>query len=286
MAETLRLENAYLRAAIAAQGGAVLSLDSLEFHQPVLRPGQGKTPGDCGLFPMLPLANRVQGNRFTLRGREITLPLPVAGESFFLHGDGWQALWERAEQSQEHCTLRLRQRHACGFDYQAELIYRLNHNALEITLSLTHLGETPMLYGGGVHPFFHVTPHSKIQFSASGYWPEGASHLPLDWTDALPAMADFSEAQPGSEQWLNVCYSGWNGRATIAHPQMTVTLRSPGRWLMLFRTPGEPFVCLEPQSHPVNAHNMPGQPGLVMLTRGEVWQFTASVLAGARDKCY
>ncbi|MDW7499037.1 hypothetical protein RZN28_02065, partial [Klebsiella pneumoniae] len=30
---------------------------------------------------------------------------------------------------------------------------------------------------------------------------------------------------------------------------------------------GESFLCLEPQSHPVNAHNMDGQPGISILTR-------------------
>jgi aldose 1-epimerase len=30
-----------------------------------------------------------------------------------------------------------------------------------------------------------------------------------------------------------------------------------------------PFLCLEPVSHPVDAHNLPGQPGLVRLAQGE-----------------
>lgn len=285
MAETLLLENAHLRMRVALQGGAVLSLDSLTFHQPVLRAGRGETPGDCGLFPMLPLANRVEGNRFTLRGREIPLPESPADDTFFLHGDGWISLWEVAEHHREWCVLRLRQRHACGFDYQAELIYQLQDNALHISLSLTHLGEQPMLYGGGVHPFFCVTPQSQIQFSASGYWPEGEQHLPLAWTDTLPADADFTAPQYGAEAWLNVCYSGWNGRATIAHEQMCVTLCAPTSWLMLFRMPGEPFICLEPQTHPVNAPRSAGQPGLVMLTPGETWRFSTSILVNQRDAC-
>lgn len=275
--ETLLLENAHLRMRVVLQGGAVLSLDSLDFQQPVLRAGQGDVPGDCGLFPMLPLANRVAGNRFTLHGRGIQLPESPVDAQFFLHGDGWLARWQVAEQSRQHCVLHLRRRHTCGFDYQAKLVYRLRDNALDIAIELTHLGGTPMVYGGGVHPFFHVTPQSRIQFAASGYWPEGESHLPLAWTDNLPAAADFSTSHYGVDDWLNVGYSGWNGRATIVHDRMAVTLCAPTSCLMFFRVPGEPFVCLEPQTHPVNAHNMPGMPGLMLLMSGETWRFSTSI---------
>jgi aldose 1-epimerase len=285
MTATLLLENAHLRMRVAPQGGAVLSLDALAFQQPVLRAGNGDAPGECGLFPMLPLANRVAGNRFTLHGRDIQLPESPVDAQFFLHGDGWLARWQVAEQSGEHCVLRLHQRHECGFDYQAELVYRLRDNALEIALELTHLGDTPMVYGGGVHPFFHFTANSRIQFAASGYWPEGESHLPLAWTDNLPAAADFSRAGYGEDAWLNVGYSGWNGRATILHERMAVTLCAPTSWLMLFRMPGEPFVCLEPQTHPVNAHHMPGMPGLVLLMKGEKWRFSSRVIVTSDNKC-
>lgn len=283
--ETLVLENAHLRMRVSPQGAAVLSLDSLVHLHPVLRAGEGNAPGDCGLFPMLPLANRVERNRFMLRGREIGLPQSPVDAQFFLHGDGWLALWDVAEHGRERCVLRLRKRHACGFDYQAEVIYLLSDNALHVSLEVEHKGEEQMLYGGGVHPFFHLTPQSRVQFSASGFWPEGESHLPEAWTDILPAQADFGTASYGTNEWLNVGYSGWNGRAIIEHEAMTVMLLAQTNWLMLFRMPGEPFICLEPQSHPVNAHNLPGQPGLVMLNKGESWRFSTSILVNPRIKC-
>ena len=274
----ITLENAHLRVRVTSQGGAVLSLDSLDYQQPVLRAGEGKSPGDCGLFPMLPLANRVAGNRFLLNGQTIELPQSPVDDTFFLHGDGWLERWNIVEQSPQRCVMQLRKTHACGFNYQAELRYELCGSALDISLTVTHLGKKPMLYGGGLHPFFHFTPQSRIQFSASGYWPEGESHLPLAWTGHIPEEADFSAAQYGRDSWLNVGYSGWNGSATLQHEKMKVTLRAPAGYLMFFRMAGEPFVCLEPQSHPVNAHNLPGQPGLVMLREGENWTFSTSLL--------
>lgn len=277
--EILTVENAHLRMRVTPQGGMVLSLDALACQQPVLRPGAGLSPGDCGLFPMLPLANRVAGNHFTLKGRNITLPQSAIDSRFFLHGDGWSACWQVVEQSHEHCVLQMRSSHPCGFDYQATLRYTLQGPEVVIMLSLTHLGRTAMLYGGGVHPFFSMTPDSRIQFTASGYWPEGELHLPLVWHNDIPAEADFSVPGFGSDRWLNVCYSGWNGRVRLQHPAMVVTMEASANanWLMLFRMEGEPFVCLEPQSHPVNAHHMPGQPGLVLLSEGESWHFSTRI---------
>lgn len=285
MAAAISLENTHLRMRISPLGGALLSLESLPFAVPVLRPGEGKTPGDCGLFPMLPLANRVAGNRFWLSGQVVLLPDSRADAQFFLHGDGWLAEWDVTGLSDQCCTLQLCRRHACGFDYLATLDYRLNGPVLEIAVTLQHLGETPMLYGGGLHPFFHFTPQSRLQFCASGYWPEGPQHLPLAWQNHLPPQADFNAGSYGDDEWLNICYSGWGGQATILHPQMRVTLSAQPGWLMLFRQSGEPFVCLEPQSHPVNAHNMPGQPGLGLLQKNEIWRFFTSIVVEPASIC-
>lgn len=280
MSDQLNLENAHLRMRVTPLGGMVLSLDSLDHHMPVLRAGNGHLPGDGALFPMLPLANRVRDNRFTLRGQVISLPESPVDRDYFLHGDGWLQRWKVVTAEAASCQLMLRSRHPCGFDYQAVLTYTLDGDALKMTLAMAHHGDSPMLYGAGFHPFFHFTAHSQAQFSASGYWPEGEGHLPLAWQDTLPPHADFSHAQPGTDDWLNVGYSGWSGQATIWHPAMTVTLTASTPWLMLFRQPGESFLCLEPQTHPVNAHQMPGQPGLRMLSKGEVLTFCAQIAVG------
>lgn len=71
------------------------------------------------MFPMLPLANRVAGNRFLLRGEEVVLPQHEADDKFFLHGDGWLRRWDVVNTTQSGCLLRLRGWHTCGYDYTA-----------------------------------------------------------------------------------------------------------------------------------------------------------------------
>jgi aldose 1-epimerase len=50
-----------------------------------------------------------------------------------------------------------------------------------------------------------------------------------------------------------------------------VRLTAPGLSTLIVYSPSAeaPFLCLEPVSHPVDAHNLPGQPGLVRLEPGE-----------------
>ncbi|HHC3321427.1 TPA: aldose 1-epimerase [Klebsiella pneumoniae] len=273
MAEEWILENAHLRMCVSSLGGKVQSLFSRQYQAPVLY----ENPAG-GMFPMLPLANRVAGNRFIFHGQEIILPRHHADEYFFLHGDGWLQRWDIIEYGAEYCVLQLRRQHACGFDYLAQLRYQLLRNQLIAELTLTHYGEVPALYGCGFHPFFPFDERSKVQFLVSGYWPEGENHLPLNWQGNLPDYANFSVAQFGEDRWLNVGYSGWGGRARVSNDVMSITILSQTPWLMLFRMQGESFLCLEPQSHPVNAHNMDGQPGLRVLGAGEKLNFSLKII--------
>ncbi|CAM3059818.1 Aldose 1-epimerase [Klebsiella spallanzanii] len=278
MAEELIMENAHLRMRVSPLGGKVQSLFSRQYQASVLY----ENPAG-GMFPMLPLANRVAGNRFIFQGREILLPHHHADAHFFLHGDGWLQRWDIIERDGDYCVLQLRRQHACGFDYQAQIRYQLLRNQLVASLMLTHCGEKPMPYGCGFHPFFAFDRQNTAQFQASGYWPEGKMHLPLDWQGFLPGYADFSLAQYGEERWLNVGYSGWSGRAKVVGDVMSVTILSQTPWLMLFRMQGEPFLCLEPQSHPVNAHNMDGQPGLRVLGMGDSLDFSLKISVQGRE---
>lgn len=274
----IRLQTEQLEAMIDPQGGKVLRLNFRPLGLPVLY----ENPAG-GLFPMLPVANRVAGNRFRFQGRAVVLPNHAADANFFLHGDGWLQRWQVVESREDRCVLQLRRQHACGFDYLAQIRYQLQNNQLTAALTLTHCGAAPMLYGAGFHPWFPFDKQSQAQFQASGYWPEGEQHLPRGWQGTLPDYADFSQSQYGEDGWFNVGYSGWNGRAKVVSDVMDVTITSQTPWLMLFRMPGEPFICLEPQSHPVNAHNMDGQPGLRVLGPGDELQFTMKIAVQGRD---
>lgn len=277
---SLSVENDFLKLNVAAQGAAVLALESLRHRRPVLRPWLASArwhPGESALFPMLPLANRVAGNRFFWRGKEVALPESPLDTQFFLHGDGWLRRWDIADQGADFVTLETLSQQACGFHYRASLTYRLAGNLFQAELKLMHIGEAPMIYGAGFHPFFHLEADSRVQFLASGFWPEGEQHLPLEWRDSLPPEVDFSLPVRPANNWLNVGYSGWNGAAVMESGAMRVSMFADTPYLMVFRMADQPFICLEPQTHPVNAHKMPGRPGLVVLGQGDGLSFSMQI---------
>jgi len=272
MMATLLLENEYLSLEVVPQGATILRLDSLTHQQPVLY------AGEKALFPMLPLANRVVGNSFQLHGETVELPKSPVDEQFFLHGDGWLKTWEVEKHEPLELVLAMESQHDCGFDYQARLVYRLDGARFIAELEVTHRGSKPMVYGLGFHPFFHLTESTRVQFGATGFWPEGDNHLPLEWRGELTAQTDFNHAKTPDNQWLNVGYSGWNGKVLIESGEMRVQLNCRTPYLMVFRMKDEPFICLEPQTHPVNAHNMAGQPGLVLLRQGETTRLQMEIM--------
>jgi len=238
----------------------------------ILRPTPVATAnGDCALFPMLPLANRVAGNAFNWQGKVCRLPASQADERFFLHGDGWLLPWRQLEKTANYVTLVLESRVEGLYHYRALLTYGLWDNVFSAMLQLTHLAETPYPYGLGFHPFFARQQDTRIQFDCEGYWPERQHHLPGKWQSTLPAELDFQTAQI-PQGWINNAFSGWSGQAQLWMPATgrRITLLSHTPYLMVYQPESHAdFICLEPQTHPVNAHNHPQLPGLRVLGPGE-----------------
>ena len=112
------------------------------------------------------------------------MPASELDPDFFLHGDGWLQRWQPVALTDSSVTLQLNSQNG-PFHYLAEIDYRLQGASLVARISLTHLGESPCLYGAGFHPFFWRDEQTRIRFLASGVWQEGADHLPIDWSSRL-----------------------------------------------------------------------------------------------------
>jgi len=67
-------------------------------------------------------------------------------------------------------------------------------------------------------------------------------------------------------------FGGWPGHCVIEQPSAGYQLEcsaSGTEHFLLFCPQGKPFFCFEPVSHPINAHHLPGRPGLRLLQQGE-----------------
>ena len=159
------------------------------------------------------------------------------------------------------------------FAFDALVTYRLDEAALTILLELTHRGDEPVPYGMGIHPWFPRTGQVSIRAHADNYFETGSDMLPSGRFEVSNNPAwDFSDGRDLPDDLIDTCFGGWDGSARIETPDwaMDVETDPPCGWYQIYSPSKDAdFFCFEPVTHPVNAHNEPGHPGLVQLARGE-----------------
>lgn len=254
---------------VAPAEGAGLRTLEVE-GRPVLSAGAGRPPGPFALALnlLLPFSNRVSDP-----GRHGLAP-NLPGEPFPIHGDAFQKPWAVEGSGADWALLRLADGAAGPFRYAAEVEYRLSPERLEARLGLASRAGEPRPFGLGFHPWFPRGPATRIRFAATGGWPQDDRFLPRGPApEPLPPELRFDALRPLPEGWVNMAFDGWDGRAEIAqgNDATPVRLAAQGLGTAVLYSPSAaaPFFCFEPVSHPVDALNLPGRPGLVTLAPGE-----------------
>lgn len=246
---------------------------------PILQPWGDSRAGAFGggMILLVPFSNRISGGGFvTGEGADRAfhaIASNLAGEAFPIHGDGFQRPWAVAEATATRARLELEGGRIGPFAYHAEVEYALEDGALHATLVMTNDG--PVLpFGGGFHPWLPRRPGTRLRFAADRVWLEDARHLP---TEEVPVAErpgwDFADGVPLPPDWINNAFTGWKGRAWIEQPEGGIVVEvAAGDGLdtviLYAPDPDTGFFCLEPISHPVDAHNLPGWPGLCVLEPG------------------
>jgi aldose 1-epimerase len=83
-------------------------------------------------------------------------------------------------------------------------------------------------------------------------------------------------------EWINNCFTDWDGSATVTWPDRNLALDIVAKWPCRYYVLYSPhaaadFACFEPVTHATNAHNLPGGPeahGLIMLAPGAAFSAT------------
>lgn len=151
---------------------------------------------------------------------------------------------------------------------------------LTVTLSVTNQGAETLPFGTGWHPYFPLSPQTRIQAQASGYWLEREQWLAGEFCEQLPQELDFNQPAPLPRQWVNNGFAGWNGQARIEQPQegyaiiMETTPPAPCYFIFVSDPAFDKgyafdFFCLEPMSHAPDDHHRPEGGDLIALAPGE-----------------
>ena len=102
-------------------------------------------------------------------------------------------------------------------------------------------------------------------------------------TTTLPAGSapefELSSPRLAMEIVQDHCHAGWREPIYLTHPRrqmaLSITASAELEHLMVYRRPGQPWLCLEPVSHATGALSLPGlntqASGARLLEPGERW---------------
>ena len=258
-------------------GIASWEIRNAQTWQPMLRPWDGVSEDryTFACFPLVPWSNRISGGGFG-EGNMFYQVLPNrVGEPYPIHGDGWLQPWTVTAKGAQHVVLRLESECYKGnpYHYEATLTCMLGEAELNLTLTATHLGDNPLPYGLGLHPYFLRNESTRLTMPCSGVWLSGDDPLPVAHTEMLPPGFDYRQPAPLNGQLIDHCLTGWSGQSDISYPdhclQLEMTMRDCDGYVLFYRPPLGDFFCMEPITHPIDAFHLPGQPGLKVLNKGE-----------------
>jgi aldose 1-epimerase len=272
---TLELEDEFTRLTLAPElGGSIVNWTVRDTGQSLLRHADAHAlntglPGKLGCFPLVPWSNRIAEGGFdcpdgwqSLSPNSLTDPLPI-------HGSAWQQPWQVIVHTPNEAVLQLDS--STPFAYRARQRFHLSEGKLSIELSVTHLAERAAWHGLGLHPYLPRTANTRLQAPAHQVWFCDATKLPTQLGE-LPAEWDFQQPRALPETLVDNGFCEWDGRCLIQQPDLGYELQcqaSGSDYYLLYCPVGLDFFCIEPVSHPVNAHHLPGRPGLRLLEQGQ-----------------
>lgn len=271
----LTLEDGITRLTLAPlTGGSIVNWSVIASGQPLLRPSNDEalsagTARKLACYPLAPWSNRISNGGFEGPDGWFALAPNSANDALPIHGSAWQQPWEVVEKSAQHACLELNS--TTPFAYRAQLRFSLQDGSLSITLKVTHLEPRAAWHGLGLHPYLPRTPNTRLRAKASHVWLTDEAGLPTQLED-IPAEWDFNALNTLPQTRLDNGFTGWDGNGLISQPDLGYELecRATGsEFFLVFCPPGLDFFCFEPVSHPVNAHHLPGHPGLRLLKQGE-----------------
>jgi aldose 1-epimerase len=255
-------------------------------------------------YPLAPWSNRISGGGFSVaqlgdKPHPSFYPiLPnAAGMPYPIHGDAWQQAWQVTQQETNSLAMTLESNQFNGnpHHYRAVQAFKLVDGGMNQSLTVTHLGDAPLPYGLGQHPWLPRNESTTLQTHVAGVWLSYPDCLPKEHTTVLPPSWDVNTRIPALASHVDNCFTGWDGIVRISWPDQQLqvelaqtrpdaevsTYSAESNCLLMYRPAAGDYFCLEPVTHPIDAFHLPHQPGLQVLQKGESlslclsWRFTS-----------
>lgn len=289
----IELEQGRTRAVIAPEaGGRLLRLEISDGSQWLQLLHAPDDPAEAvrgqlawGSYPMAPWPGRIDGARFTWRGRLYQLDANLGTHS--IHGTTFDRPWTVEAASRRSCRISIAFDERWPFGGRAAQRFELHDDGIDQRIEV-HATRAPFPAGAGWHARFRrdVRPRQDVRLlvDATHYY-DTVDLIPTGWLKPAVRDRDLRRDEPLAGRRIDACYRAPGGLLRIAWGDVELTMeqsRNAGHAVVY--TPAED-VCLEPQTCAPDAFNLeaqgidgvgvavvePGQP-LVAETR---WRWAA-----------
>jgi aldose 1-epimerase len=251
----------------------------------VCRAGRGQV--------LMPWPNRIRDGKYTFAGSDLQLGLTEAVLRNANHGlvrwAAWQLHWHSDDWSALTVRTRLHPQPGWNGILDLSVNYVLDPDGLSVSAHATNVGDAPLPFGFGAHPYIALgeTPLAQVQLTIPA-----AREVLVDeqliptGTAAVRAEVDFRTARALGETALDTAFTDLSRSGTTGPWEVVVSGLATGDvtvwgdesldWVQVFTAKGRDSgvdgvrgIAVEPMSCPANAFNS-GE-GLLVLEPGQSW---------------
>lgn len=226
-------------------------------------------------YVLLPYSNRIKDGRFSFNGNVYQLHSRHSYiNAHAMHGDLFHRRPINVTHNDSHITWHYDSRTAGDGDgedsnwpwaYTAEVTYLLDGQTLSATLTITNEDSEPMPAGLGWHPYFsrHLTREGELvelQFNVDRIYPDANDNrMPSSAAEPIPDAMNFATATPlRPEQFIDDCFTGYDGNGSIAWPESGVAVHFSCKNVthLVIYNPAGSYFAVEPVTHANNGINL------------------------------
>jgi aldose 1-epimerase len=202
-------------------------------------------------MPLLPWPNRIEDGRYEFMKQTYQTPLTEPARHNALHGLTQWMSWQGRDQQADRVVMRLTLHPQDGYPFALELAveYRLTDQGLRVETRATNMGERPLPYGTGQHPYFTVGTDQIDQA-----WLRIPALLRMEANERLIPTGrliqvegtefDFLEARPIGPISMDTAFAGMVAdadgiirvvmRAPDRGRELTIWMEKPYEYLMVY----------------------------------------------------
>ncbi|QEH96558.1 aldose 1-epimerase [Gluconobacter thailandicus] len=245
-------------------GIGVWQLDGKDIFLPVSNEALAAQKGEAvGAYPLIPYSNRIADGRFSFNGQDYDLAPNMGDHPHTIHGNAWEKDWTVAHQGANHAVLTLdhvpqENDTQWPFTYRAVLSYLLTENTLDVQMVVENRDTVDQPVGFGFHPFLAAQGPATLSFDATKAWLTSPDGLPVQ---AVSCDGEWSFHAPkdAHARFIDNCFAGFGGQVVLDRPdaglKVTVEADPIFTHLVVFTSPDDPFVAVEPVTSMTDAIN-------------------------------